>query len=660
MRAIKLLAIATALITVAPIGASAQAAAKKNAAKPVVSRSDIRELPADQQIIQALSRLTFGPRPGDMLKVRSMGLDNWIDQQLRPEKIDDSKLEQFVEREYPVLREDQNDLLKQYATQQRVKRQVKAAKADSSMDAADSAALRKQIQQRNKVTRDVVTQLQSSRVARAVGSERQLQEVMTDFWENHFNIYVRKGGPEPFYLTDFDENVIRPHALGKFRDLLEAVAKSPAMLFYLDNARSMADSTRPTLAAQNAPRVRLAPRRRGAFGAILGGMDDAQRMQRQAQAQQKRQHQGLNENYGRELMELHTLGVDGGYTQQDVINVARAFTGWTIKPPAQGGGFIFRPAVHDAGEKLVLGHKLPAGRGIEDGEQVLVILAKSPATAHFIAFKLARHFVSDSPSTALVDHVAQVYLKTDGDIREVLRAIITSPEFFSQQAFHSKVKTPFEVVVSAERALDAPPDSTVRSAQLVAYMGQPIFGHQAPDGWPETGDAWMNTGAILNRINFGMGAAAGRLPGIDIRSVPALDTVESAQREKQVDAVVATILNGMVSPDTRAVLMSGEHPLLANGAASLSGDNAGTARDAAGARSGGADPGSMTSAGSSGAMPDDAMTSGDGNGAGPRGKKNGGGKRAALEGRGLGNIPQLTGLNQIVGLALGSPEFQRH
>jgi uncharacterized protein (DUF1800 family) len=644
MRTTRFLAVGVAAaLTVVPVALSAQNSAVGARAKSTPIGSDVRELPADQQIIQALSRLTFGPKPGDMLKVRGMGLDNWIDQQLHPEKIDDSALDKFIAQQYPVLGENQNDLLKQYALQQRLRRQVKAAKADSSMDAADSEALRTQIQQRNKVTRDVVTELQSSRVARAVGSERQLQEVMTDFWENHFNIYVRKGGPEPFYLTDFDENVIRPHALGKFRDLLEAVAKSPAMLFYLDNARSMADSTRPTLAAGNAQRVGLVPMRRGG----LGAMNNAQRVQRQAQV--KRQRQGLNENYGRELMELHTLGVDGGYTQQDVINVARAFTGWTIKPPAQGGGFVFRPAVHDAGEKVVLGHKLPAGRGIEDAEDVLDILAKSPATAHFIAFKLARHFVSDSPSTALVNRAAQVYLKTDGDIREVLRSIITSPEFFSQQAFHSKVKTPFEVVVSAERALDAPPDSTIRSAQLVAYMGQPIFGHQAPDGWPETGDAWMNTGAILNRINFGMGAAAGRLPGLDIRSVPSLETVRSAPRESQVDAVVATILNGMVSPDTRAVLMSGEHPLLASGSTSLATENAT------------ADSGTMSGADASPATSDDAMSAVDGNGRVPaRGKKNGGGKRAALQGRGLGNIPQLTGLNQIVGLALGSPEFQRH
>ena len=609
MNITKLVAIITALLGVTPIGVRAQNAGAKSPAR-TVTRSDVRELPTDQQIIQALSRLTFGPSPGDVQKVRAIGLENWIDQQLRPDKINDSAMEQFVAR-YSAINQDQNDLLRQYAEQQRARRQVRQERADTTraMNGADSMAMRQQLQQQFNLTRQVVTQLQSSRVARAVASERQLQEVMTDFWENHFNIYAQKGGPEAYYLTDFDQNVVRPRALGKFRDLLEAVAQSPAMLFYLDNARSMADSNRPT----------------------------------QRQMRQPRKRPGLNENYGRELLELHTLGVDGGYTQQDVINVARAFTGWTIKPPAQGGGFIFRPQVHDAGEKVVLGHKLAAGRGMDDAEDVLDMLAKSPATARFISFKLARRFVSDSPSKALVDHAAQVYLRTDGDIREVLRSIITSPEFFSQQAFRSKVKSPFEVVVSAMRALNAAPDSTPRSAQVIAFLGQPIFGHQAPNGWPETGEAWTNTGAILNRINFGMAVAAGRLPGADIRAIPALDTIRSAARDKQVDAVVTTILNGMVSPDTRAVLVSGEQPLLANGA----GGNAIH------------DMSPRDTAGNDSVMSGQEMADG-GAAARVRPIQIGGARRAALQGRGFANLPQLTGLPQIVGLALGSPEFQRH
>ncbi len=641
MQITKLVWMFATLLAVAPIGSSAQTSGAKSPTRTAIARSDVRELPADQQILQALNRLTFGPRPGDALRLRAIGLDNWIDQQLHPEKINDSAIEQFVAN-YPAINQDQNDLVRQYAEQQRQRQQVKRERADTTrmMTGADTMAMRQQLQQFN-LARQVVTQLQSSRVARAVASERQLQEVMTDFWENHFNIYAQKGGPEPFYLKDFDQNVIRPRALGKFRDLLAAVAQSPAMLFYLDNARSMADSTRPTLNAQSGPGgIRAMPVRRGGIAAMMGAMRAAEQMQRQ---QQQRQRQGLNENYGRELLELHTLGVDGGYTQQDVINVARAFTGWTIQPPMQGGGFIFRPQFHDAGEKIVLGHKLKAGRGMEDAEDVLDILAKSPATARFISFKLARRFVSDSPSTALVDHAAQVYLKTDGDIREVVRAIITSPEFFSQQAFRSKVKSPFEVVVSAMRALNAAPDSTPRSAQVIAFLGQPIFGHQAPNGWPETGEAWMNTGAILNRINFGMAVAAGRLPGVDLRGLPALDTIRSAPRDRQVDVVVATILNGMVSPDTRAVLVSGEHPMLANGA----GGNAIQDMSPAEAAAENAD------------MSGQQMTDGT-NAARVRPNQNLGGRRAALQGRGFANIPQLAGLPQIVGLALGSPEFQRH
>jgi uncharacterized protein (DUF1800 family) len=631
--------VAAMLLSVAPVGVFAQKSGVKTPAKSVIARSDVRELPADQQIIQALNRLTFGAKPGDILKVRALGVDNWINQQLQPEKINDDAMSSFVAR-YSALNDNQSDLLKQYAEQQKERREVKRDRADTTkaMSADDVAAMQKLRQQANS-RRQVVTELQSSRVARAVASERQLQEVMTDFWENHFNIYAAKGAPEPYYLVDFDQNVIRPRALGKFRDILEAVAQSPAMLFYLDNARSMADSTRPTLNAQNGF-TRVRPLGRGRFGGIL--RRPPQQVQR---PQQQRQRQGLNENYGRELLELHTLGVDGGYTQQDVINVARAFTGWTIKPPQQGGGFIFRPQVHDAGEKLVLGHKLAGGRGMEDAEDVLDILARSPATAHYISFKLARRFVSDSPSKALVDHAAQVYLKTDGDIREVLRSIITSPEFFSQQAFRSKVKSPFEVVVSAMRALNAAPDSTPRTAQVIAYLGEPIFGHQAPNGWPETGESWMNTGAILNRINFGMAAAAGRLPGADIRVLPSLDTIRSAPRDKQVDAVVTSILNGMVSPDTRAVLVSGEHPMLANGAGATGIQNMSPAA---------ADPDSEMSA--------EAMANGANaqNAARARKNQNAGGKGGALQGRGFANIPQLSGLSQIVGLALGSPEFQRH
>jgi len=325
---------------------------------------------------------------------------------------------------------------------------------------------------------------------------------------------------------------------------------------------------------------------------------------------------GLNENYARELLELHTLGVDGGDTQHDVIEVARALTGWTMNP-RQGAEFVFRPEIHDADEKVVLGHRLPAGRGIEDGEEVLDILAKSPATARFIARKLAIRFVSDEPPAALVERAAQTFLKTDGDIRETVRTIVTSPEFFSRAAYHAKVKSPFELVASSLRALGAQPDTTPRSAQVVAFLGEPIFGHQAPNGWPETGEAWMNAGAILNRINFGLALAGGRIPGASITQWSSAEQLRTAPRAQQVDAVVNDFLGGQASPDTREILLSGENPLAKKLA------------------------GSVDSTAVATTMEDEGM--------GPM-RRN-----AGL----LARPVQLNGLAQVVGLAIGAPEFQR-
>jgi uncharacterized protein (DUF1800 family) len=626
------------------------AALASTASAQKAPRLDHRELAADQQVIQALNRLTFGPRPGEAQKVRAMDLDKWIDLQLHPEKIDDTPFEKFADR-YDILKQDQNDLLKQYADAQRERRMVKRDKADSAgMSREDRMA----IQQIGLARRQFMGQLQSERVARAVASNRQLEEVMTDFWLNHFNVFAGKGPPEAYYLVEYEHDVIRPNALGKFRDLLEAVAKSPAMLFYLDNARSMADSTQPRLASPgrggafgNPDAVaraggmiaRGARPGRGGIGGLIGALgrsrgalDPAQQQQMQQRLKQLR-NGGLNENYGRELLELHTLGVDGGYTQQDVINVARALTGWTIRPPAMGGGFVFRPEMHDAGDKIVLGHKLAAGRGIEDGEDVLDIVSKSPSTARFVATKLARRFVSDNPPEALVNDAADVFLKTGGDIREVVRTIVTSNEFYSQQAFRSKVKSPFEVVVSAMRALNAQPDSTARTAQAIAYLGEPLFGHQAPNGYPETGDAWMNTGAILNRINFGMAVAANRIPGVSVAALPGIDTLRNAARGSQVDAVISILLSGSASPDTRAVLMKGENPLAADASQTESIEN------------------SMTSAGMDGEQMSPVGQA--------RGGKGGAGLRANQGARGFGPVPQLNGVAQIIGLALGSPEFQR-
>ena len=604
------------------------------------------DLLPDEQIQQVLNRLTFGPRPGDADKVRAMGIEAWIDQQLHPERIDDSKTDALVAR-YAVLNTPTRDVVRNFNVVQQLQRRVKAADANDT--SVNKAATRREILAQDpqladavRQTQQLVGQIQSAQLARAVSTDRQLNEVMVDFWENHFSVFAGKGQTRLF-LAEYDRDVIRPHALGKFRDLLGAVAKSPAMLFFLDNWESAADSTHPTL-AQAGARGR-AGRIRPAIFAGRGGVGGARRIppalrerlqnatpeQRQQilQQLQQRARRGLNENYARELMELHTLGVDGGYTQKDVQEVARALTGWTFN--RQTGAFVFNPNIHDAGEKVILGQKFPAGHGEDEGERVLDILARSPATAHFITTKLARHFVSDDPPKALVDRCANTFSKTDGDIRETLRCVITSPEFFSRAAYRAKVKTPFEVVASALRAVDAQPDTTPRTAQIVARLGQPIFGRQTPDGWPDRGDAWMNTGAILNRINFGLALAAGQIPGAPLRNWPEFETLRAQPRAQQVDGVVKSMFGGQVSTETREVLMSGANPLAS--AAPAAADTTSMA-GGRGGRGGGAgrNPGGLP----------------------PR---LGGGRGGAIPG--FGRPVNLQGLSQVVGLALGAPEFQR-
>jgi uncharacterized protein (DUF1800 family) len=622
-----------------------------------------REQDATQQVAHVLSRLTFGARPGDAIRVRAMGVDAWIAQQLRPERIPDPATEQFLSR-YETLAMTSADIYRQFPPAALVRA---AARRDSlqrsgQMTPGDTVALLQQARRSNQF----VAELTSSRVARALMSERQLEEVMVDFWENHFTVFAGKGQTR-YYLTSYDRDVIRPNALGNFRALLGAVAKSPAMLFYLDNAQSVADSGRRTLRSQRGgnrgqgagTRPRAGGTRPGRPGIRLGDRPSARRAApaagvqvpaATAQAAQRR-GRGLNENYARELMELHTLGVDGGYTQQDIIEVARALTGWGIRPPRQlletapdervrriasrlpdnadAAEFIFRPEAHDADAKVVLGHKLAAGRGVEDGEQVLDILARHPSTAKFIARKLAVRFVSDSPPPALVDRAATTFTRTRGDIREVVRTIVTSDEFFARAAFRAKVKSPFEVVISTLRALGAQPDATPRTAQLVARLGQPIFGHQAPNGWPETSEPWMNTGAILNRINFGMAAAANRVPGASLDRWPEGAALRDAPRARQVDGVVASLLGGHVSPQTREILTTGIHPMVA--------------------RAGSDSTPSMTFTPDSAMNPDPTMAPDDAPGR----------RRQRLAAQAFGNVPELTGLAQVVGLALGSPEFQR-
>ncbi len=583
-----------------------------------------RDLLPDEQVQQALNRLTFGARPGDAAAVRAMGVDKWIDLQLHPERIDDAKTDQLMSR-YSVFSMRTGDIVHDYMELQQAQRQAKQADTDTTMTKGeirrDVRQQDPQLQQLARQAQQLTGQVQSAELARAVSTDRQLDEVMVDFWENHFSVFAGKGQTRLF-LAQYDHDVIRPYALGHFRDLLGAVAKSPAMLFFLDNWQSAADSTHPTLAQERGGRGVRPMFRRGVFFPVA--------------PPPQRPKRGLNENYARELMELHTLGVDGGYTQKDVQEVARALTGWTFN--RQTGQFVFNPNVHDAGDKIILGNKFPGGHGEDEGERVLDILAASPATAHFITTKLARHFVSDDPPKALVDRCANTFSATQGDIRETLRCVITSPEFFSRAAYRAKVKTPFELVASALRSVNAQPDTTPRTAQLVARLGQPIFGRQTPDGWPDRGDAWMNTGAILNRINFGLSLAAGQIPGARLTAWTEFDSLRALPRTQQVDGVIQSMLGGHVSAETRDVLMSGTNPMLSKAPAA----NDTTAMAVA--------------------TNDDMNTAGGGRG-GKAAKEQAGGKGfprgPGAQIPGFGREVNLQGLPQVVGLALGAPEFQR-
>jgi uncharacterized protein (DUF1800 family) len=440
----------------------------------------------DQAIAHVLNRVGFGPRPGDVERVRAIGIQRYIDEQLRPDRIPDNGMGARLAG-LETVRMSSRQIAEE------IERPQIEARRERKLQAKDDAlAIEPRMPDPSQQKANgVVVELAEQKLLRAVYGERQLQEVLTDFWFNHFNVDARKGR-DRFLLTEYERDTIRPHVLGTFRDLLEATAKSPAMLFYLDNWMS-ADPNGPHL--ESAPVGRRFQRRLG----------EPERLAlRRPAAQGKNAPKGLNENYGRELMELHTLGVDGGYTQKDVTEVARAFTGWTIENPRQGGGFRFDPRIHDPGQKIVLGHVIKAGGGESDGERVLDILAAHPATAQFIATKLARRFVSDTPPPALVDRAAKRFRETGGDLREVTRTILTSPDFLSPDAYHAKVKTPFEFVVSALRTsgtdiADAKP--LVRELQ---QLGMPLYMCQPPTGYKDTADAWVNTGALVSRMNFAL------------------------------------------------------------------------------------------------------------------------------------------------------------
>ena len=560
---------ALAVALLAP-GAPAWAAGKKKAAKP----APVPMMDEHQRAIHALNRLTFGARPGDVERVQAMGVDRWIEQQLAPEKIDDSRLEarlaplrtlrmssREVARNFPpdpILKavaegklpmpteaqlkpiytaglarlnqkqERKNakfaegaDLLGMSAeemnAEQKERRQeardhararaldlmeqpaAQRAQTLAGMDPDERRAFWRALSQddRERLTAEMTpeqkelmlalenpvavvnAELFQGKLLRDAYSERQLLEVMTDFWFNHFNVYLNKGA-DRYLVTAYERDVIRANALGKFSDLLLATAKSPAMLWYLDNWQSVG------------PNSKAAGRNK-----------------------EGKPNQGLNENYAREVMELHTLGVDGGYTQKDVTELARVLTGWTLEEPREGGGYVFRAARHEPGDKVVLGRVFHED-GEREGEAALRMLASQPATAHFICRKLAERFVSDTPPEPLVQAMAKTFLETDGDIKAVLRTMFHAPEFWQAPVYRAKVKTPLEFTVSAVRATGAEIVRPQGMIDALNRMGMPLYGAMPPTGYSMAAQGWVNSGALLNRINFALALGSGRLNGVKV------------------------------------------------------------------------------------------------------------------------------------------------
>jgi uncharacterized protein (DUF1800 family) len=526
-----------------------EAAPPLAAGKPA---SAVPSNPEDRAIVHVLDRMGFGPRPGDVDRVRAMGLQAYIEQQLRPERLSDEAMAGRL-ASLPTVTLSSREIVRDYLLpvqllrrqQQQQQRQQQAPQTGASQESGPARTPELVEAARN--ARAVLDDISSQKLLRAIYSERQLDELMVDFWFNHFNVFAAKGATRG-YVTEYERDVIRPHVLGRFRDLLEATAKSPAMLFYLDNWQSAAAAGVPTTASRErtAAASRRIPVRRGQT--LLPPRQPSRPAVPTRQAPR-----GINENYARELMELQTLGVDGGYTQKDVQEVARAFTGWTIERPRLGGGFRFEPRLHDDGEKIVLGHRIKAGGGESDGERVLDILARHPSTSRFIATKLVRRFVSDDPPPSLVERAARRFRDTDGDIREVVRTIVTSPEMFAPAAYRAKVKTPFEFVVSAMRATGAESSSAVALAAAARDLGMPLYMCQPPTGYADRAGAWVNTGALLNRMNFAVALTGNRLRGV---RMPDGAMVADAGRAR--DALVGGVLAGDISPATAATIARAE------------------------------------------------------------------------------------------------------
>jgi len=571
------------------------------------TKAKTKPLTEDQKILHVLNRLGFGARAGDVEKVKSIGLQKYIEQQLNPATVNDSALDAKLKR-FEILEMTTAEIFAKYPNPGALLRQLEGGRRNAQnqaqnnqmpnaveqpeMTEADRKARQEKLralyeQYDLRPANQIMQQQLSARVLRGVYSERQLQEVMTDFWANHFNVFAGKAAVR-WYIPSYERDVIRKNALGSFKDLLVGTAQHPAMLFYLDNFQSQspnaqAGNNRAGGVLQRAvENGQLNERQRERLRAR--GLTDAeinQRFERAKQMMNNRQQRGINENYARELMELHTLGVEGGYTQKDIVEVAKAFTGWTIADPRgyrksaanmindrenqqlnrlqkiagvpddiESGEFYFNQNWHEKGEKNVLGQKVNEG-GMKDGLKVIDILVKHPSTAKFIARKLAVKFVSDKPSEALVNRVAQAFQKSEGDIKTTLRALFDDTEFFAPENYRAKIKTPFELAISAIRAIGADTNSSPALLALINKMGEIPYGYQAPTGYPDTAEDWVNTGALLERMNFAVALASNRIPQTRVD----LKKFEAKTKPEILDKAIAEILDGEVSQATKTTLL---------------------------------------------------------------------------------------------------------
>jgi uncharacterized protein (DUF1800 family) len=609
------------------------------------------QIPEDKQIVHALNRFTFGVRPGDVERVRAMGLDKWFDEQLHPDKINDSALEariapfrtlkmstrEMVESfpDNQILKAVQNGKIsmphdsakraiyqsRMVAMEERQQKKAEGASVESaaklspipssaatdndmaassaSMPPSPTRAAQPPMKPADKLAAEIAAdpllqmdpedrykkimkmspderldlvqgyrgakslklvegmkpehqetiqaminpqlvvdgELAESKLLRDIYSERQLDEVMTDFWYNHFNVFVGKG-PDRYMITAYERDVIRAHALGKFKDLLIATAKSPAMLFYLDNWQSVGPNSDIALYGPGGQRMR-----RDRYGRRFP-----------VRPRPAKNRSGLNENYAREVMELHTLGVDGGYNQKDVTELAKVLTGWSIEQPQRGGDFKFNERAHEPGNKYVLGHKI-GDHGEKEGVEMLEILAHHPSTAKFISRKLAMRFVSDNPPQSLIDKMAETFRKKDGDIREILKTMFNAPEFWSQDAYRAKVKTPLEFVASSVRASGVEIQNALPLVQFLNRMGMPLYGMQPPTGYSMKADAWVNSSALLNRMNFAWSLGSGKLPGTSLDQQALLHGATPPDAEAALAILETDMLAGDVSAQTHQVML---------------------------------------------------------------------------------------------------------